>query len=191
MIVAVAAFATIKAKSLENGIAKFDSISFALTNATGTLSDEEVAERQNKALEELNPLLSKGGVVGLRSNMLAADIKFAQKNYEEARSLWLKAAQLNKKAYTSSLCYFNAAVCSENLGDNENALSYYKTSSENEDFLLIDHALFSLGRVSETLGKYEDAKDAYEKLFSLRPASNWGKLAKTRSIALKAQGNIQ
>ena len=122
--------------------------------------------------------------------MLVAEIKFAQKNYDEARSAWLKAADVNKKAYTAPLCYYNAAVCCENLNDIDGAVSYYKVASEYEDFVLIDHALFSLGRVNEAAQKYDEAKAAYEKLNEIRPSSNWGKLAKSRIIFLKSAGNI-
>ena len=191
VIVAVAAFATIKSKTTEKGLELFDSISYSLTDKANDLSKDDVLARENKALEELSALTEKSGIVGLRANMLAADIKFSQKNYEEARSAWLKAIAAKGKNYTTSLCYYNAAVCSEELNDIESAVSYYKSASEDEDFLLIDHALFSLGRVNESAEKYADAKAAYEKLFELRSTSNWGQLAKSRLIALKAAGKIE
>lgn len=191
VIVAVAAFATVKAKSTEKGISQIDSISYNLTNESKDLSDSEIAERQTLALDELAGLSEKAGVVGLRANMLIAEIKFSQKNYEEARAAWLKAISAKGNNYTTSLCYYNAAVCSENLNDSESAASYYKSASEDEDFLLVDHALFSLARVNETTKKYEDAKSAYEKLSTLHSSSSWAQLAKTRLIALKNSGNIQ
>lgn len=191
VIVAVAAFATVKAKSTEKGISQIDSISYNLTNESKDLSDSEIAERQTLALDELAGLSEKAGVVGLRANMLIAEIKFSQKNYEEARAAWLKAISAKGNNYTTSLCYYNAAVCSENLNDSESAASYYKSASEDEDFLLVDHALFSLARVNETAKKYEDAKSAYEKLSTLHSSSSWAQLAKTRLIALKNSGNIQ
>ena len=191
VIVAVAAFATVKSKSAEKGIEQIDLISYNLTNEASDLSAEDVASRQNKALEELAPLTSKGGVVGLRSNMLTAEIKFAQKNYKDAREAWLKAVEANAKAYTASLCYYNAAVCSEELNDSDSAISYYKSASEDTEFLLIDHAIFSLARVNETAGKYEDAKAAYDRLVELHSSSSWAQLAKSRLIALKAAGKIQ
>lgn len=196
IIAAIAIFATVKAKSTESGIEKFESISFALTDKADELSPEDLAARQDKAIEELSLLAAKSGIVGLRANMLIADLKFAQKKYEEARSSWLKAAEIKKSAYTAPLCYYNAAVCSEELGDNDSAISYYKSATESEsakseDFLLLDHALFSLGRVNETAQKFEDAKSAYEKLVELHSTSSWGQLAKSRLIALKANGSIQ
>ncbi|MCR4821360.1 MAG: tetratricopeptide repeat protein [Treponema sp.] len=191
VILAVALFATVKSKSTEKGIEQIDSISYALTNEAAELSAEDVSARQTKALEDLSSLTDKGGIVGLRANMLTAEIKFAQKKYDEARSAWLKANEKKAKAYTSSLCFYNAAVCSEELNDTDSALSYYKSATEDSDFLLIDHALFSLGRVNESAGKYEEAKAAYDKLVELHSTSSWGQLAKSRLISLKAAGNIQ
>ena len=190
-VVAISVFAAVKSKVAEKGISQIDSISYALTNDAKDLSAEDIAVRQNKAIEDLLPLSNKGGVVGLRANMLLAEIKFAQKNYDEARAAWLKAASAKPKVYTAPLCYFNAAVASEELGDTENAIAYYKNATENEEFLLIDHALFSLGRLNESAQKYEDAKAAYEKAAELHSSSSWANLAKSRVIAMKAAGNIQ
>ncbi|WP_294430248.1 tetratricopeptide repeat protein [uncultured Treponema sp.] len=193
VIVAVAVVATVKSKATANGIEQIDTISYNLTNVSSEekdLSAEDIAARQTKALEELASLSGKSGVVGLRANMLVAEIKFAQKNYEEARAAWLKAAEVKKNAYTASLCYYNAAVCSENLGDTENAVAYYKSASEDKDFLLVDHALFSLGRVNESAQKYEDAKAAYEKLSELHPTSSWAQMAQSQLISLKVAGKI-
>ena len=191
VIVAVAVFATVRAKSIEKGIAQVDLISYNLTNESKDLSEADVAARQTKALEDLLPLTEKSGVVGLRANMLVAEIKFSQKNYDDARAAWLKAVKAKSNNYTTSLCYYNAAVCSENLGDSENAISYYKSASDDDEFLLVDHALFSLARVNEDIKNYEEAKAAYEKLNGLHPSSSWAQLAKTRLIALQNAGNIQ
>ena len=194
VIVAVAVIATVKSKATAGGIEQLDTISYNLTNISSDnaeLTEEDIAARQNKALEELSSLVEKSGVVGLRANMLVAEIKFAQKNFDEARAAWLKAAEIKKNAYTAPLCYYNAAVCSENLGDTENAILYYKSASEDNDFLLVDHALFSLGRVNESVQKYDDAKAAYEKLSELHPTSSWAQMAQSQLISLKVAGKIQ
>ena len=92
-IVAVAVFATVRTKSIEKGIEQVDLISYNLTNESKDLSESDIASRQGKALEELAPLSEKAGVVGLRANMLIAEIKFSQKNYDDARAAWLKAVK--------------------------------------------------------------------------------------------------
>lgn len=212
VIIVVVAFAAVivisnvKSSLARKGLEQIDSITYALTREsadsnTGDGSEisedeknakksEDKAARQKTALEQLAPLASKSGIVGVRANMLIADIKFEQKNYSEARDAYVKAAE-GKKAYTRALNEFNAAVCSEELGDNDSAVKYYKAASDDNDFVLIDHALFSLGRVYEAKSAFDDAKAAYEKLNGLHPSTSWGQMAKSRLIALKADGKIQ
>lgn len=204
--VAVLVVSNVKSNLAKKGLEQIDSITYALTRESGNSGDiensdisedekdakkaEDKAASQETALEQLAPLASKSGIVGVRANMLIADIKFDQQNYSEARDAYVKAAEL-EKAYTRSLNDFNAGVCSEELDDNESAIKYYKAASDDKDFVLIDHALFSLGRVYEANSSFEDAKTAYEKLNDLHPTTSWGQMAKSRLIALKAEGKIQ
>ena len=168
-----------------------DSVYYSYTKDASSLSDSDIAARQKDVLEKLSSLSGKSGIAGIRSNMLIADILFAQKKYDESRSAWLKAAAAGKKAYTAPLCYYNAAVCSDNLNDSDSALSYYTRAADFEDFLLADHALFNIGRVQEEKGDYSAAKAAYDKIYDLRPASNWAFLGKSRIIALKSEGKLK
>lgn len=214
ILLAVIVVSNVKASSAKKGLEQIETITYALTkeaeipaeDENTELSEEEKAAeeaeteakkaedklaRQTTALEQLSSLSSKSGIVGVRANMLIADIKFDQKKYDEARDAYVKAAN-GEKAYTRSLNNFNAGVCSEELGDNDSAEKYYKAaSSDDSDFVLIDHALFSLGRVYESKSDFENAKSTYEKLNDLHPTTSWGQLAKSRLIALKADGKIQ
>lgn len=204
--IAILVVSNLNSKSTREGIEQIETITYALTkdseaadaNENSEISesekasraDEAKAERQKTALEQLSPLASKSGIVGVRANMLIADIKFDQKDYSAARDAYVKAAN-GKKAYTAALNNFNAGVCSEEMGDNDSAVKYYKAACDDSDFVLIDHALFSLGRVYESKSLYEDAKSTYEKLNGLHPTTSWGQLSKSRLVALKAEGKIQ
>ena len=70
-----------------------------------------------------------------------------------------------------------------------NSVSYYEKAVKAEDFFLVDHAYFSLGRVNEAKGNYDAAVEAYEKIGDLHPASKWAPLAKDRIIAIKANSS--
>lgn len=206
VLLAVIVVSNVNASATKKGIEQIESITYALTKNSDDSSssgdaelsedeqkakkEEEKLARQTTALEQLSSLSSKSGIVGVRANMLLADIKFDQKKYDEARDAYVKAAE-GKKAYTRALNYFNAAVCAEELGDNDSAEKYYKAASDDSDFVLIDHVLFSLGRVYEAKSDFENAKSTYEKLNGLHPTTSWGQLAKSRLIALKADGKIQ
>jgi tetratricopeptide (TPR) repeat protein len=172
-------------------IAAIDTLSFELTDGSGSLEDSELAARRDEVLEKLIPYTKKGGVAGVRANMLAAEIEYQKKNYESAVEYWENAADKDVKAYTSSLALFNAGVCYEALNQLEDAEETYKLAADDEEFLLRSHALFSYGRVLEANGKYKEAVEAYQELNSKYPDEGWANLAKTRIIELKLEGKAE
>lgn len=178
-------------KAVESGIEQVDSLTYALLKDAENLEGKDLEARQTEALEKLSALSAKSGIVGVRANMLIADIKFATKSFEEAKNAYVKAAESKKSAYTYGLNYFNAGVCAEELNDMDSAVKYYEAASKDTEFIMIDHALFSLGRCYETKESYAEAKSTYEKLNALHPSSSYGQLAKSRLISLKAEGKIQ
>ena len=190
-VIVAAACVVITAKNTEKGLAKVDAITYALTQNASALEGDALTARQDEALKQLADYTGKGGIVGVRANMLAGDVYFQKQDYENAKTAWLKAAQAKKKAYTAPLCYYNAGVAAENLSDLDNALAYYQNAADAEGFLLADHALFSVGRVQEAKQDYKAAADAYNKLNDVHPNTSWAELAKTRLIALKANGSIE
>lgn len=174
----------------EKGISAMDAIEYVFTKDSASLSEDELATRQNTAMDALKPYLNKKNVVGVRANMLAASIAFEKKDFENSRTYWIAAANAGKKSYTSPVCNFNAGVCSEELGDNEKAIEYYTTASDSEDFLLVTHCLFSLGRVKESVSDFTGASEVYQKLVDNYPNDDWTKLAQSRIISLSAEGKI-
>lgn len=180
---------SVRSKSVAKGLSSIDSIEYAFRKDTDGLSEEEFAARQDKALDDLEQLVSKGGIVGVRANMLKGEILFEKKDYEQSRSAWAKAADAKKGIYTAPICNYNAAVCSENLNDLDGALAYYEKAAGSKDFYLVDHAYFSIGRVNEAKGDYDAALAAYGKVEELHPSSRWTPVAKDRIIAIKANGS--
>ncbi|MDD7125430.1 tetratricopeptide repeat protein, partial [Treponema porcinum] len=147
----------------------------------------ELEMRRNKALEDLSAYLEKGGIVGVRANMLAGEIYYSVKDFKNSAKCWTSAAAKGKKSYTAPLAYFNAAVSYENINDLDNAEKYYKYAVSAKDFLMASHAEFSLGRVREAKGDTDGAIEAYRSLLGKNPDTSWGNLAKTRLIALGAE----
>ena len=191
IIVGLVACVLITDSSTKKALAQIDEIQYTLTTDVNDVSEDELAAREEKALTALAPLTAKSGTIGSRANLLAAEIHFQKKDYEAARTAWLAAASTKKNAYTAPLAYFNAAVCSENLADNDAAVTYYTLASETKDFLLLDHALFNLGRVNEAKGDVNAAKAAYEKLTDAASGSNWVNLAKSRLLAFQIAGTAE
>lgn len=190
-VVVVLAVVVIGGKATEKSLAKVDAIYYALTKDAASLEGDTLVARQDAALTQLDGFVGKGGIVGVRANMLAADLHFQKKNFEAAKDAYLKAARAKKNAYTAPLAYFNAATCCENLKDLDGALDNYALAADSADFMFVDHALFNVGRVNEAKGDFKAAQEAYNKLNDKNPNGDWAELAKGRLIALKAAGNIE
>ena len=169
-------------------LAAIDKISYALTQKSSALSDEELNARRDNALNQLASYASKKNVIGVRANMLIGDIQYQKKNFEEARSAYLLVASASPKAYTAPLAYYNAAECSENLGDNENAVAYYEKAESYSDFMMLTHTIFNIGRIKEVSNDIEGAKKSYSKLAEKYPEDSWTKIAKSRLLNFEIKG---
>lgn len=189
-VVSWALVATFSTKSTLNKLDAVELINYTFIRDASSLEGDELVEKQNAALDALKPYLSAQGPAGTRANIFAADLYFAQKKFGEARTCYLNAAK-QKKAYTSAIAYFNAAVCSEEIDELDKAASYYEIASKDADFVFANHAAFSLGRVYEAKGETAKASDTYQKLYDKDPQDSWGNLAMDRIVALKAEGKIE
>lgn len=180
---------TVMDSSKEKALSQLDKIVYSLTQA----SSDELEAAQDKALPEILELAegSGGKVVSVRANMVAAEIYFSRQQWQEACDAWLAAASKDEKAYTAAVCYFNAAVAYEEMGNNEEALVNYEKVLLDSECLFVPRALFSLGRINESLSDYETASVWYTKLVDEYPSDNWTTLAKSRLIELEVESKIQ
>lgn len=187
VVVAVIAFAvvvSVSSKNAEKTIAAVDEISYVLTKNSSGLEESELSARRDAALEAVKPYLGKSGIGGVRANMFAAELSFSKEDFASALTYWNAAVSKGKKAYTSPLCFYNMGVCAEELGNFAEAAGYYKEAADTDGFILKSHAMFSLGRVYETLNDKDSALEAYNALVNESPDDTWAKLAKTRVLAL-------
>lgn len=176
-----------KNKTLE----AIDQISFELTDKGMNLSEDEITQRADAALEKLAAYTKKSGIAGARANMLCADITFNQKKYSESFDYWKATATKAKKAYTAPIAYYNMGVCAEQLNKTEDAAENYKLAAGFKDFVLFAHAKYNYGRILETQGKYAEAVETYNQIGDKLPNDVWAKLAKSRVLALKAEGKAE
>lgn len=182
-------FSSVTTSSHQKGLNQLDSIIYTLSKADEASVDaaRDVALPQVLELAEKN----KGNIVGLRSSMAAAEIYFSQEKWSEARECWLAAATTKNAGYTAPVCYYNAAVCSEELAEIDAAIDYYKAALASGECEFEPHILFSLGRLQEGKGDYSAAEENYSSLKDKYPSDSWTNLAESRLIALKAEGKIQ
>ena len=191
LIVASIAGITISDSVKLKQLGAIDKISYALTQKSSALNDEELDKRRDTALEQLTSYTTKKNVVGVRANMLIGDIQFQKGKFEEAKNAYLAAAQASPKAYTAPIAYYNAAECSENLNDTENAISYYEKAESYSDFMMITHTIFNIGRVKEVAKDFDGAKEAYSKLSENYPDDSWTKIAKSRLLDFEIKGLVK
>ena len=151
------------------------------------LSEEDTVKKQGAALEALLPYVSKKGIVGARSNLLAGDIALAKQDFANALTYYVQAADADKKSYIAPLGYYNAGVVSEELGKNEEAAGYYQAAADYADFVNATHALFNIARIKETSGDTAGAKEVYQKIVDSYSEINdeWVKLSNTKLITLE------
>lgn len=184
-VIVIIAGIVIRSNSVESGLEKVESITFSLTNNSATMSADELKSANENAIAQLSELSSSKGIVGIRANLLLADLYFQKGEFEKSRSAYIDSSNIKKNAYTNATAFYNAGVCSEKLNDLDSAIKYYKAASDIKDYLLVDHALFSLARVYEVKNDISSAIEVYEKLNDLHPTSSWALIAKTRLISLK------
>lgn len=194
IIVALIAFVIVDScnkSAAKKGLAQVDEITYTLTKDSIGLADSEIESRRTAAFESLAPLAKKGGIVGVRANILLAELEYQQNNYENALNYWKDVAAKGKKSYTAPLAYYNIASCYEALNNLNDAEVYYKKAADFKDFVLKLHAQFSYGRVLEANGKYTDAVAVYKDMEASNPDDDWTKLAKTRIIKLQMEGKVE
>lgn len=168
-----------------------EDISYKLVDGSTSLEEDELAARRNEALESLKSYTKKPGAVGVRANMLAAEIAYQIEDFDAAIEYWTATASKDKKSYTAPIANYNLGACYEEVNKLDEAANAYKAAAEAKDFILKNHAKFSYGRVLETQGKYAEAAVVYTDLNDKNPSDTWAQLAKTRLISLKVEGKIE
>lgn len=189
-VVGVTAFAIythVKESKKIEGLESVAKIQNDLYENYSTLSKESQAQKREEAVSKLSDYTSKSGVVGVRANMLAAEISIMGEDQAAAASYYAQACDKDSSSYTYGLCAFNAAVCYENAGNADKALEYYSKSANDSNSILKSHAKFSLGRMYEAQNKIDDAVNAYTSLYNDMNENvndEWVLLAKSRLLAL-------
>ncbi|MBQ0162808.1 MAG: tetratricopeptide repeat protein [Treponema sp.] len=191
-LIGYTAYLRINDKNVEKGLTQIEKIEFTLTKNAAGLSDSELAAKYDAALNSLEAYTSKGGIVGARASYLKAEIKFNQKDFTAALDSYLAAAKAVNKTYLSSICYYCAGVCCEELNDTDKALEYYENAAKDSNFPDITHALFNVGRIKEAKNDFAGAKETYEKITAKNNANDpWSNAAQSRILQLQIDGKAE
>lgn len=192
-LIAIIAYGVISSsneKAVKAGLAEIDAVTteyaeLKIAETTDSAKEDALLARAQAIADKNTPT-----VVKIRAQMVIAEIQFDRKNYEAARTAWLAAAEADKKSYTYGLCNYQCGICSEELGDLDNAVAYLKKAAESEGFAVVPRVLFNIGRIEETRGNIDKAVESYKKLVTDYPSDQWASLAKSRIITLDIDGKV-
>jgi len=192
-LIAIIAYGVISSsneKAVKAGLAEIDAVTteyaeLKIAETTDSAKEDALLARAQAIADKNTPT-----VVKIRAQMVIAEIQFDRKNFEAARTAWLAAAEADKKSYTYGLCNYQCGICSEELGDLDNAVAYLKTAAESEGFAVVPRVLFNIGRIEETRGNIDKAVESYKKLVTDYPSDQWASLAKSRIITLDIDGKV-
>ncbi|MDR2491387.1 MAG: tetratricopeptide repeat protein [Spirochaetaceae bacterium] len=141
----------------------------------------------DKLLTDLAAFAEKTGrYSGSRAWSMAGDIYAEKKVWLDAENAYINSAHTGKKTYLAPVSLYNAAVCAEEQGKNEEAREYWVKSLAYADFPLAARAQFSIGRLWEKTGNVDEALAAYRLLVeTYTKEAEWANLAQSRIIALE------
>lgn len=190
--VGIGIFTTVKNSINKKDFAYLDELVFSLSKTNDELSEDDVA-KYDSILENVVDFTEnhKKGAPAARAFMIIASIEFEKDNWSSSREAWVSAANANAKAYTSPICFYNAAVCSEELDEMDKALEFYTKAADQQAFSLKPHALFNIGRINVELENFDLAKTTFQSLVDTYPSDDWADLAKSTLLLLLAEGKIQ
>jgi len=155
-------------------------------NTAKSENGDSLTATEDTVIADLEKIASSNGrsFAGARANMSLAEIYYTRKDWANAETKYLAAEAAAPSAYTAGLNLFNAAVCAEELGNLDNAISYLEKAIGLDGFPMKTRALFNEGRIEEGRGQLEKAISVYERLTGDYAEDDWTKLAKSRLIEL-------
>ena len=144
-------------------------------------------------LDDLEKFAKKNsGYSGSRAWTLIAKIHSDRKEWPEAETSWIAAAEAAGKTYLAPVAWFNAAAAAEEQDKVEEAITYYSSSiSSPSGFPSASRAQFAIGRLRESLNQNDEAITAYRAVITGWPHDTiWSNLAHSRIIALETKEEL-
>ncbi len=109
-----------------------------------------------------------------------ANCNYELGNFDEAIKTLNELTNRYSDSKITSLAYYKLAMTYIRKGDLNSALNTFNTLSSIKDAPLVDMALFESGKVLESMGKTEEAKNKYKELINKFPKSPLLNAAKAR-----------
>ncbi|HPS57196.1 MAG TPA: tetratricopeptide repeat protein [Spirochaetota bacterium] len=154
------------------------------TYKAGSANPETVA----KCREDLILLVkeAKTGHVKDMSTFLLASILFDEKKYQESMEYYLAfAGESSSDTLFVPLAVNKAAVCLEEMGKYDQAITLISKYSENKDFMVVmDQMMYNTGRLYALKGDNAKAREFFNQVRNDYPQSPYADKAKERLFLL-------
>jgi len=155
-----------------------------------SITEDYSAYDVENLLSDLESFAKKNsGFAGSKAWYIIGGIRSDRKEWAEAETAWVAAADAAPKIYLAPLTLFNAGVAAEEQGKTEEAIAYYTRSIEAPSgFSAAPRAQFSIGRLRESLEETAAAIEAYRAVISgWNYDTVWVNLAYSRIIVLETE----
>jgi tetratricopeptide (TPR) repeat protein len=153
-----------------------------------TITEDFSAVDVENLVSDLTSFAKKhSGYAGSKAWSIIGSIHSEKKEWAEAETAWVAAANAAPKIYLAPIAWYNAAASAEEQGKMAEAIDYYtKSIAAPSGFSAASRAQFSIGRLRESLGETAAAVDAYRAVISGWPYDQvWVNLAYNRIIMLE------
>ncbi|MDR2150754.1 MAG: tetratricopeptide repeat protein [Spirochaetaceae bacterium] len=152
------------------------------------ITDPEQEAAVTTLLDEITAFAkSHIGYAGARAYTIIATMQADRKNWADAESAWMAAAQAaGSKTYLKPVALYNAAVAAEEQNKPEQAIDLYtQILSYAHSFPAVARAAFAVGRLNEARNNTDAAIQAYQNIIeNYTNETVWVNLAHNRLIAL-------
>ena len=108
LVIGFIAGAIIVSTTSKKNLAAVEAYYYELTDSSTSLDDAEITKRATECVENLAPYTKKGGIAGVRANMLSAELSYILKDFESAVTYYDAAIAKGKKSYTAPVCMWRS-----------------------------------------------------------------------------------
>jgi tetratricopeptide (TPR) repeat protein len=140
-----------------------------------------------KYADQLVELTEKASVGYVKENgyYIAAGIYFQSAKYEKAKTYYDKFLEKNSTSELAPLAYFQSAVCSEWLGNTEEAFLIYKQmEADYSESKYMERIIYDSARLYAQKGDIDKAREYYNRVLTEHPSSYYADQAKKRLMLL-------
>jgi predicted negative regulator of RcsB-dependent stress response len=153
-------------------------------------AEAEKAEKESLLVKRAEEVIGsfKTMYAAQRAHLVLGRFHHEKKEWDQAVEEFVALADTFPKSYLAPIALMSAATAHEEAGRTEDAISCYQRIRENyaESFPDTAHALFSIGRLYETIGQEDAALAAYNEVVDDFSSSSWTNQAQDRIIYLEA-----